>query len=204
MMPPFYTTYVQLPNSNSPMPPKIWDEPKFYPFFDCTLGTIDGTHIACFLSTKDCNTSRNCKGTLTQNCLITCSFDLHFIYILSSWEGSTHDSTLYNDACQCDSTSQGGGITLQMLVLPPQMCFLSLIEVCGTICLNGGMATISKKFLLLFIFSLTLSFVVSPHDTKELFNLHHTSACNVIEQIFGILKWHFWILCNPPEYNMAI
>ena len=90
------------------------------------------------------------------------------------------------------STSQGGGgITLRMLVLPPQMHFLSLIEVCSTICLNGGMATIGKKFLLLFIFSLMLSFVVSPCDAKELFNLRHTSACNVIEQIFGILKWRF-------------
>ena len=102
------------------------------------------------------------------------------------------------------STSQGGGITLQMLVLPPQMCFLSLIKACGTICLNGGMATISKKFLLLFIFSLMLSFVISPYDAKELFNLCHMSACNVIEWIFGILKWHFQILHNPSEYNMAI
>ena len=49
-----------------------------------------------------------------------------------------------------------------------------------------------------------LSFVVSPHDAKELFNLHHTSAHNVVKQIFGILKWCFQILCNPPEYNMAI
>ena len=90
-----------------------------------------------------------------------------------------------------------------MLVLLPQI-HLSLIEACSTICLNGGMATISKKFLLLFIFSLTLSFVVSPHDAKELFNLHHVSAHNVIEWIFGILKWCFQILCNLPEYNMAI
>ena len=49
-----------------------------------------------------------------------------------------------------------------------------------------------------------LSFVVSPCDAKELFNLHHVSACNVIEWIFGILKQCFWILHNPPEYNMAI
>jgi hypothetical protein len=34
--------------------------------------------------------------------------------------------------------------------------------------------------------------------------LHHMSAHNVVEQIFGILKWCFRILRNPPEYNMAI
>ena len=101
-MPPFYTTYVQLHNSNSPTPPEIRDEPKFYPFFDSALGAINGTHVACFLSAKDRDTSRNCKGTLTQNCLIACSFDLCFTYVLSGWEGSTHDSMLYNDAHQHD------------------------------------------------------------------------------------------------------
>ena len=102
MTPPFYTTYVQLLDSNSPTPPKIQDKPKFYPFFNCTLGAINGTHIACFLSTKDYDTLRNHKGTLTQNCLIACSFDLYFMYVLSSWEGSTHDSMLHNDPCQHD------------------------------------------------------------------------------------------------------
>jgi hypothetical protein len=44
----------------------------------------------------------------------------------------------------------------------------------------------------------------SPHNPKELFNLHHSSACNVIERIFGILKRQFQILWLPPEYNMSI
>ena len=37
-----------------------------------------------------------------------------------------------------------------------------------------------------------------------MFNLCHASAHNVVEWIFGILKQHFWILHNPPEYNMNI
>jgi hypothetical protein len=35
---------------------------------------------------------------LTQNCLAACSFDLRFTYVLSGWEGSAHDSTLFHDA----------------------------------------------------------------------------------------------------------
>jgi DDE superfamily endonuclease len=35
---------------------------------------------------------------LTQNCLAACFFNLRFTYILSGWEGSTHDSMLYYDA----------------------------------------------------------------------------------------------------------
>ena len=44
----------------------------------------------------------------------------------------------------------------------------------------------------------------SPHNPQELYNLHHMSACNVIEQIFGILKWCFWILQLPSQYDMQI
>ncbi len=44
----------------------------------------------------------------------------------------------------------------------------------------------------------------SLHNPKELFNLHHASARNAIEQIFGILKQHFRILHLPPEYSMSI
>src|SRR6266436_9249848 len=53
-------------------------------------------------SATDHDVTRNCKGVLTQNCLAACSFDLHFMYFLSSWEGSTADSTLFNDARRTD------------------------------------------------------------------------------------------------------
>ena len=65
MSPPFYTTVVQLPNANSPTPPKIQNSEKFYPFFTDALGAIDGTHIHCTPSAADCDLARNCKGILT-------------------------------------------------------------------------------------------------------------------------------------------
>src|SRR5260370_38474774 len=101
-IPPFYTTYVHLPDADSPTPPEIQSSPKFSPFFDCTLGSIDGTHIRCTSSATDLDMSRNCKGVPTQNCLAACSFDLCFTYFLSGWEGSTHDSILFNDAHRTD------------------------------------------------------------------------------------------------------
>ena len=39
---------------------------------------------------------------------------------------------------------------------------------------------------------------------EELFNLQHTSACNVIRQIFGVLKCKFWILLITPKYRLEI
>ena len=43
-----------------------------------------------------------------------------------------------------------------------------------------------------------------PSNKEELFNLHHASACNVIERIFGIIKRHFQILLLPPEYSIEV
>ena len=39
---------------------------------------------------------------------------------------------------------------------------------------------------------------------EELFNLCHASARNVIEHIFGMLKYRFQILHLAPEYSMDI
>jgi len=101
-MPPFYTTFVKLSDANSLPPDYIQSPPKFSPFFDATLGTIDGTHINCSPSAEERSVSRNRKGVLIQNCLAACSFDLHFTYMLSGWEGSTADSTLFHDAHEVD------------------------------------------------------------------------------------------------------
>jgi DDE superfamily endonuclease len=44
----------------------------------------------------------------------------------------------------------------------------------------------------------------SPRNAKELFNLRHASARNVIERMFGIFKGRFRILEVPPNYDMNI
>ena len=41
---------------------------------------------------------RNCHGTISQNVLVACNFDLKFMYVLSGWEGSAHDSKVLSDA----------------------------------------------------------------------------------------------------------
>ena len=43
-----------------------------------------------------------------------------------------------------------------------------------------------------------------PANREELYNLRHSSARNIIERIFGILKRRFTILDCPPEYSMTI
>ncbi|KAK2657986.1 hypothetical protein Ddye_011038 [Dipteronia dyeriana] len=46
----------------------------------------------------DVSSYRNSHGIISQNVLAACNFNLEFMYVLSGWEGSTHDSKLLIDA----------------------------------------------------------------------------------------------------------
>jgi len=41
---------------------------------------------------------RNRKGTLSQNVMVACDFDLSFTYASSGWEGSVSDVGVLNSA----------------------------------------------------------------------------------------------------------
>ena len=93
-----YPTVVHLPNAKTPLSKAIYDNNKFYPFFEDCIGAIDGTHIPIFVPFNDQARYRNRKGTLSQNVLAACNFDLRFVYILAGWEGSAHDGRVLKDA----------------------------------------------------------------------------------------------------------
>jgi len=45
-------------------------------------------------------------------------------------------------------------------------------------------------------------FLVRPRNYKELYNLHHSQARNIIEHIFGVVKWQFCLMVAAPEYSL--
>jgi len=94
----FYNNYIQLPCTGAPIPPDIQNNAKFYPFFKDALGAINGTHINCCPSAADQHAARDRKGSVTQNCLAICGFDMVFYYVFSSWEGSALDVMMFHDA----------------------------------------------------------------------------------------------------------
>ena len=100
--PGIYSKYVRLPSSDTPVHPSIHDNPKHFPFFQDAIGAIDGTHIACVPSADTRDAARNRKGFTSQNCLMCCDFDMLFTYVLSGWEGSVPDATIYYDARMTD------------------------------------------------------------------------------------------------------
>ena len=94
--PPFYSKYVKLPDDS--VPPKIRQNPKFWPFFKDAIGAIDGSHIHVSPPAFQCSAYCNRKGLISQNCLFACDFDMNFTYALTGWEGSATDARVYEDA----------------------------------------------------------------------------------------------------------
>lgn len=72
------------------------------------IEAIDGTHISCAPPAEDNEACQNRKGGVLQNCLVSCLFDVLFQHVLSGWEGSVNDVTLFSDAHQnCFLVSEG-------------------------------------------------------------------------------------------------
>ncbi|KAJ3019577.1 hypothetical protein NUW54_g43 [Trametes sanguinea] len=184
--PECYNRYVKLPSADDPIPLHISTNPKFYPFLKNVVGAIDGTHITCTPSLEDRPASRNRKGGVSQNCLACCSFDLLFQHVLSGWEGSVADATLFADARQHSLPIPEGKMYIGDAGFP--MCNVLLVPYRGV---RYHLAEWGQA-------------ETRPANAQELFNLRHTSARNVVERIFGILKRRFRILTIPCKFSMSV
>lgn len=105
---PFYTAYVQLPTSETPLASVIENNPKFFPFFKDVLGALDGTHFDSYTTAADRHSSRDRKGRVSQNTLFACNFSFRFVYGIAGFEGSTADATMYTRSRLIDFTIPSG------------------------------------------------------------------------------------------------
>jgi len=96
--PSVYSTYIKLPDANTPVPAEIRDSQHLYPFLKDAMGAIDGTHIHASAPSAIRARYRNRKGDISQNVLAACTFDMQFCYVLAGWEGSAADSAIYASA----------------------------------------------------------------------------------------------------------
>jgi len=87
------------PDISQPLSTIISSNPKFAPFFNECMGALDGTLIPAFVHARyDAAAFRDRKKKHSQNVLGACNFDMTWQYVLAGWEGSAHDSRVYNDA----------------------------------------------------------------------------------------------------------
>ncbi|XP_042416252.1 uncharacterized protein LOC122005316 [Zingiber officinale] len=97
-----------------------------------------------------------------------------FIYVLSGWEGSAHDSLVLTDALSKYFLVDGGYPNRRQFLAPFRGVRYHLQEFTG----QGR----------------------HPENAKELFNLRHASLRNAIERIFGIFKSRFKIFKAAPPF----
>ncbi|KAG9218342.1 hypothetical protein CCMSSC00406_0007287 [Pleurotus cornucopiae] len=182
--PQFYTRYMKLPPSDI-TPPEIRTNPKLFPFLKDCLGALDGTHIDAFIPDESqIARNRNRKGGLTQNVLAATTFDMRFAYVRAGWEGCAADSRVFADARATDFAIPPGKYYLGDAGFPA--CDALLVPYRGV---RYHLKEWSRS-------------TNTPRDYKELFNLRHAQARNVVERIFGVVKRRFRLINTAPEYSL--
>ncbi|KAK2405353.1 hypothetical protein QL285_054599 [Trifolium repens] len=152
-------------------------------YFKNCLGALDGTYIKVNVPEADKSRYRTRKGEIATNVLGVCSPDLKFIYVLPGWEGSAADSRVLRDAI-----SRPNG-----LKVPQGYYYL-----CDAGYMNGeGFLTPyrGQRYHLS-----EWRNGLQPTTPKEFFNMKHSSARNVIERCFGLLKGRWAILREKSFY----
>ncbi|XP_066318512.1 uncharacterized protein [Miscanthus floridulus] len=184
IIPTLSQKFIRLPNpSHTHM--KIICDPRFMPFFQNYIGAIDGTHVPIIIGQDKASPYRNRKGTLSQNVMFACDFDLKFTFISSGWEGSASDAGVLRSALGKGFTVSAGKFYL----------------------VDGGYAN-TPSFLAPYR---GVKYHLSEFrrrgqrgnayaNYKELFNHRHAILRNHIERAFGVLKKRFPILKVGTHY----
>ncbi|XP_077228388.1 protein ANTAGONIST OF LIKE HETEROCHROMATIN PROTEIN 1-like [Tasmannia lanceolata] len=173
--------FIKPPSPDTPR--QIRENPRWYPYFKDCIGAIDGTHIPAKVPAEMKKRFIGRKGTPTQNVLAACDFDLIFTFVAAGWEGSASDSRILRDSIADEMgiirhpgkfyLADAGFPLLSNFITPYRVTRYHLSEQRGRL----------------------------PRTKKELFNHRHSSARNVIERAFGVLKKRFPILNGEQMYS---
>ncbi|CAD6984303.1 unnamed protein product [Tilletia controversa] len=100
MKPKVYRRHAYLPPPSAPVPVRITEDPGLNPFFKKVIGAVDGSHVPAHAPAAFRESFWNRKGKTSFNVLAVCDFDMCFTYVLSWWEGSAADSSLWQKALE--------------------------------------------------------------------------------------------------------
>lgn len=96
---PVYRRFIHRPTCHYPKrPSSIARDERFEPYFDDSLGAMDGSHITVRVSKEKQDVYRCRKGTITVNLLAVCTFDMRFSFLYSGYEGSANDACVFHEA----------------------------------------------------------------------------------------------------------
>ncbi|MED6181707.1 hypothetical protein PIB30_118851 [Stylosanthes scabra] len=159
--------------------------PTWKKFKGC-LGALDGTYIEVTVPESDKSRYRTRKGKVCTNVLGVCNRDLRFVYVLSGWERSASDSRVLRDA-----------ITRRNSLKVPHGNYY-LVDAGYT----NGPGFLAPYRSTRYHVREWAHGSRAPCNHQEYFNKKHSSARNVIERCFGLLKKKWAILRSPCFYHI--
>ncbi|KNE94258.1 hypothetical protein PSTG_12390 [Puccinia striiformis f. sp. tritici PST-78] len=92
-----YPNYVKFDEESCRQPEHLRNNPK-YKAFKHALGALDGVFVSARVPVDAQSPWRNRKHVLAQNVLATVNFNFEFVFVLAGWEGSAHNTRVFNDA----------------------------------------------------------------------------------------------------------
>ncbi|KAJ8577787.1 hypothetical protein ON010_g1419 [Phytophthora cinnamomi] len=155
------------------------------PHFNQALCAIVGVHFQLMVAEEDADRFRSRKGTTSTNVLIASDWNLQVSYVYAGVEGSAHDSSVLSFSGFMRQVpvdyyvlaDAGYALTNQVLT-PYRGVRYHLKEWCSSGC--------------------------RPKNPKELFNLKHSPARNVVERLIGVLKRRFRVLRQVNECELEV
>ncbi|TYK19823.1 putative nuclease HARBI1 [Cucumis melo var. makuwa] len=141
------------------------------------IGALDGTYIKVNVSAVDRPRYRTRKGEVATNFLGVCDTKGDFVFIFVSWEGSAANSRILRDALSRPNS---------LKVLKGEIYFWTL---------TGGQRYHLQEWR---------GAENALETLKEFFNMKHSSARNVIEGAFGLLKGRWAILHEKSYYPVEV
>ena len=126
---------------------------------------------------------------------------MHFCYILSGWEGSASDGGVFHDARLHDLVIPAGKYYLADAGYP--ICDALMVPFHGVWYHLWEWESSGLQYVLIMAsLQAFIDLLDRPQNYKELYNLRHSQARNVVERIFGVAKKCFAILRETNEYPM--
>ncbi|XP_031255787.1 uncharacterized protein LOC116113765 isoform X2 [Pistacia vera] len=195
---------------------QISTNPKYYSFFKDCLGAIDGTHVHG-LPVEVADTYRNRKGAVSQNVMAVCDFNMLFTYVVTGWEGSSHDARVLNSVLNDPNSGfphPPPGITNLFMYCSQAVNIFFFFFYDSS---NNIQYFIIGKYYLVNAGYANRGGFLAPHrrvpyhvpDARrnlsgpmELFNYRHASLWNVVERTFGVLKKRFCIIDGMNNYSL--
>jgi hypothetical protein len=155
-----------------------------FPYFDQGICAIDGVHITLIVVAADADRFRSRKGTTSTNVLAASDWGMRVCYAYVGVEGSAHDSTVLAFSGFLAKVPDDyyviadAGYALTPNVLTPY---------------RGVRYHLSEW---------APDRQGRPRTPRELFNLRHAKARNIVERMFGVIKRRFKLLRAPIECEM--